>query len=199
MNSVSGFLRRAQEFFAAAGAIGSVRKKNITNGERQLQNLKAQVDELSQRLRTIEAMTGAVGVELSGPGPFRLPLLTELKALVTEVEYQLVTRFESQDGKEIYAKIPYLSAAQLVNGNVSLPLSNVTMTASNSIDFEGSAHAFRLPLLSRYAGYFYSERDIRVMVFSTQEGQRLFFPVPVKTYKKLLRQFEAALVPYEWP
>jgi hypothetical protein len=37
------------------------------------------------------------------------------------------------------------------------------------------------------------------MVFLTREGQTVFFPVSAETYKKLLRQFEAALVAYDWP
>jgi len=198
MNSVSGFLHRVQEFFNIAGGISSVRKKNITDGQRQLQDLKAQIDELSQRLRFLETMAGAVAVELHGPGPFRLPLLT-LRALVTEVENQLVTVFRLPDGREVYSKISYLSAAKLVNGEVRLPLPNVTLAESNSIAFEGLTQAFRLPLLSRYKGHFRAEPDVRVMVFLTREGQRVFFPVSAETYKKLLRQFEAALVAYDWP
>jgi hypothetical protein len=198
MNSVSGFLQRVQEFFNIAGGISSVRKKNITDGQRQLQDLKDQIDELSQRLRSLETMAGAAAIELHGPGPFRLPLLS-LKALVTEVENQLVTVFELPDGREVYSKISYLSAAKLVNGDVHLPLPNVTLTESNSTELEGLTHAFRLPLLSGYKGHFRAEHDIRVMVFLTREGQRVFFPVSAETYKKLLRQFEAALVAYEWP
>ena len=93
----------------------------------------------------------------------------------------------------------YLSAAKLVNGNVHLPLPNVTISEASAIPCEGITDAFRLPLLSRYVGHFYSKDNTRVMVFLTEDGQRVFFPVSVETYKKLLRQFEAALVAYEWP
>ena len=188
-----------QEFFVFTSGKSSVRKKNITNGQRQLQDLKAQIDELSRRLRTIEGIANAVAVELHGTGPFRLPLLTQLKALVTEVENELVMVFELQDGKEIYSKISYLSAAKLVNGDMHLPLPKLTMTESSPIEFEGLTQAFRLPLLSRYKGHFSADQGIRVMVFLTRDGQRVFFPVSADTYKKLLRQFEAALVAHEWP
>lgn len=198
MNSVSGLLQRVHGLFAFAGAIGSVRKKNINDGQRQLRQLKAQIDELSRRLRTIEAMAGTVAVEFCGRGPFCLPLLARIKALVAEMENQLVMVFESQDGREIYAKISYLSAAKLVNGDVHLPLPNVNMTDSHSIGCEG-VPAFRLPLLPRYDGHFHADPNTRVMVFRTQEGQRVFFPVSLETYRTLLRRFEATLVAHEWP
>lgn len=197
LNPVSGLLQRVHGIFALAGALGSFRKKNIDHRQRQLQQLKAQIDELSGRLRTIEAMAGAVAVELCGRGPFCLPLLTQLKALVTEVDGQLVTLFDSQDGRKIYAKISYLSAAKLVNGDVHRPLANLSMTEAHSIDCEGLS-AFRLPSLSRYDGHFDCD-DTRVMVFLTAEGQKVFFPIVVETYKKLLCRLEAALVAYDWP
>jgi len=193
---MSAFLRRAREFFTLAGSVRYLRKKNITTGQRQLLKLKAQIDELSQRLRSLETMTAAVGVDLSGPGPFRLPLLAQLTSLLTEVEDQLVMEFELGEGKQIYATIPCLAAAQLVNGDVSLPLQNLTVNPSTSIDFGGPPSAFRLPLLSRYEGHFYAGRDVRVAVFLTQESQRVFLPLSSETYEKLLRQLEAALVPY---
>ena len=194
MNLISGILRRAREYFRLGGSVAYVRKNKITNGQRQLQKLKAQVDELSQRLRSIETMTDAVQVELSGPGPFRLPSLTLFKSLLTEVEDQLVTEFELPDGKQIYATMPYLAAAQLVNGEVALPLRKVTFNPSTSIDFGKSADAFRLPLLASYEGHFYPDRGIRLLVFLTEDGRRVFFPLSTESYENLLSQFEAALV-----
>ncbi|HEY5544042.1 MAG TPA: hypothetical protein VIM04_12395 [Candidatus Binatia bacterium] len=193
VNLISGFLRRARKFFTLAGPIRYVRKKNITNSQRQLQKLKAQVDELSQRLRSLETMTTAVEVELSGPGPFCLPLLSQFKSLLTEVEEQLVLEFQLEDGNHIYARIPYLAAAQFLNGDVSLPLQGVTVSPSTSIDL-GRTDAYRLPLLSRYEGHFYAGRDLRVSVFLTQEGLRVFFPLSTAIYEKLLHQLEAVLV-----
>ena len=105
-NSISDFLVKTREFIAFAGSIGSVRKKNITMGQRKLQKLKAQIDELSERLGCVETMTSAAEVELAGQGPFRLPVITRLKALLTELEDQLVAEFEVEDGKIIYATIP---------------------------------------------------------------------------------------------
>jgi hypothetical protein len=194
---VLGSLRRAREFFTFAPSIGHLSKRSIINGQRQLQKLKAQVDELNQRLRSIESMTAAVSIELSGPGPFRLPLLTRLNSLVTEVEDQLVTEFVLQDGKQIYATIPYLAAAEFVNDDLSLPPRNVMVHPSTSIDFGKPTDAFRLPVLSSYEGHFYADRDIRVLIFLTQDGRRVFFPLPIQTYVKLLQQVEAALMPYQ--
>ena len=192
VNSISGFLQRARGFFAV---VGYVRKNKITNGQRQLQKLQSQVYELSRRLQCIQAMTGAVGVELSSPGPFLLPLL-KCKSVLTEVEDELVMELELPDGKQIYARMPYLAAAQLVNSNVSLPLRTVTVNRSASIHFKKSADAFRLPFLVNYEGHFFPDRGIRVLIFLTQDGRRVFFPLSTDIYENLLRQFQAALVDY---
>lgn len=195
MSLISGFLRGARRFFSVAGPIRYVRKKNITKGQRQLEKLKAQVDELSRRLQSLETMTGAVEVELSSPGPFRLPVLSQLKSLLTELEGQLVAEFELEDGKPIYARMPYLAAAQFVNGDVSLPLQGVAVDPSTSIDLGTRSNAYRLPFLTRYEGHFYAGRDIRVLVFLTHQDLRVFFPLSSVIYEKLLRQVEAVLVP----
>ena len=195
-NSISDFLVKTREFIAFAGSIGSVRKKNITMGQRKLQKLKAQIDELSERLGCVETMTSAAEVELAGQGPFRLPVITRLKALLTELEDQLVAEFEVEDGKIIYVTIPYLAAAQLVNGDVSLPLQKLTLDPSTSIAFK-PAEAFRLPFFARYEGHFYGGHGVRVLVFLTQDGRKVFFPVSPDTYEALLQQFAAALVRYE--
>ena len=192
VNLIPGFLRRTRRIFAV---VGYVRKNKITSGQRQLQKLQSQVYELSQRLRCIETMTGAVGVELSGPGPFLLPLL-KCKSVLTEVEDELVMEFELPDRRQIYARMPYLAAAQLVNGNVSLPLRKVTVNRSTSIDFEGSVDAFQLPFLVNYEGHFFPDHRIKVLIFLTQDGRRVFFPLSTEIYENLLRQFEVALAEY---
>lgn len=193
--AIAGFLRRMRAMLPSAGSIGYVRKKKISSAQRKLHGLKAQVDELSQRVRSIETLTTAVVIELSGPGPFRLPMLTRFKSLFIETDDQLVAEFELQDGKSVYAIFPYLTAAQVVNGDVSLPLQKVTLNSSTSIDIGKPSGAFRLPDLSGYEGHFYAGRDARVLVFFTQhDGLRVFFPVSLQTYNNLLREFEAALV-----
>jgi hypothetical protein len=196
VNSISGILGRTRKFIAFAGSIGFVRKKSITTSQRKLQKLKAQIDELSDRLGCIETMTGAAEIELIGPGPFRLPVLTRFKALLTELEDHLVAQFELEDQKLIYATVQYLAAAQLVNGDVSLPLQKLTLDPSTPIDFKPT-DAFRLPFFARYEGHFYSGRSIRVLVFLTQDGRKVFFPTSPETYETLLQQFAAALVSYE--
>jgi hypothetical protein len=188
----SEFLRRARGVFAV---VGYVRKNKIRNGQRQLQKLQSQVYELSQRLQCIERMTGAVGVKLSGPGPFLLPLL-KCKSVLTEVEDELVMEFELPDGKQIYARTPYLAVAQLVNGTVSLPLRKVTVNRSTSIDFKGSVDAYRLPFLVNYEGHCFSDHGTKVLIFLTQDGRRVFFPLSTEIYENLLRQFEVALADY---
>jgi hypothetical protein len=175
------------------GSLSYFLKKKVTKGQRQLKKLKAQVDELGQRLQSRDTLTAAVAIELSGTGPFRLPLLTQFRSLITEMEDRVVTEFESQDGKQIYASIPYLAAAQLVNDDVSLPLQKVTLHPSTSIDYAKLCDTFRLPFLSRFEGHFYADCNIRVLAFLTGDGRRVFFPVSLDTYEKLLAQLEAAL------
>jgi hypothetical protein len=176
---------------------GYVLRADIAKGERQIQRLKARIEDLSQRLRSIEMMSAAVGVELSGPGPFRLPLISQLKSLVSEVEDGIVAEFQSQDGKTVYAMFRPLIAAQIVNDCVAPP-TNAVLDPSTPINFPNSAGALRLPVLSGYKGHFCPGSDVQILVFSSQDC-RVFLPLAFEIYEKLLRQFEAALLLNEQP
>lgn len=168
-------------------------KKKVTRGQRQLNKLRAQVDELSERLQTIETMTAAVAIELKDSGPFWIPTLTRFKTLITEVEDQIVIEFESRDGKRIFLLMPYLPAAQLVNAAVSVPLQTEAVHPSTLLDDMKPASAFRLPLLTRYEGYFYPGSSTRILCFSTQEGRRIFLPLSAETYETLLLELQSVL------
>jgi hypothetical protein len=176
-------------------SIGYAHRPDIAKGQRQIQALKAQIDALSKRLRSIEKMTAAAEIELSGPGPFRLPMPTQFKSLVTDMEDRFVAEFESQDGTQIFAILPHLVAAQILNADLSLPLQDATSFSSTSIDLPNSADAFCLPTLWHLEGYFYHGSNLRVLVFSSHEGRKVFLPVLVESYDNLIRHFEAALVP----
>jgi hypothetical protein len=171
---------------------GFVRRAEIAKGQWQIQRLKARIEDLSQQLRSIEMMSAAVGVELSGAGPFRLPLLTELKSLVTQAEDAIVAEFQSQDGKTVYAMFRPLMAAQIVNDYIAAATS-AGLDPSIPINLPNSAGAFRLPVLSGYNGHFCPGSDVQILVFSSQD-RRVFLPLLFETYEKLLRQFEAALL-----
>jgi hypothetical protein len=178
-------------------SMGYVLRTDIAESQRQIQRLKGRIEDLSQQLRSIEMMSAAVGVELSGPGPFRLPLLTQLKSPVTEVEDGIVAEFQSQDGKTVYAILPPLIAAQIVNDYVAAP-TKAALDPSIPINLPNSAGAFRLPILSHYNGHFCPGSDVQILVLSSQD-RRVFLPLSFEVYETLLRQFEAALLLNEQP
>jgi hypothetical protein len=178
-------------------SIGYVLRTDIAEGERQIQRLKGRIEDLSQHLRSIETMNAAAAVELSGPGPFRLPLITQLKSLITEVEDMIVAEFGSHDGKTIYAMLPPLIAAQIVNDYLTAP-TNEVLDSSMPLQLQNSADAFRLPVFSGYEGHFCHGSDLQVLAFSSKDC-RLFLPFFPEIYEKLLRQFEAALLLDEQP
>jgi hypothetical protein len=178
-------------------SLGYVLRTDIAEGQRKIMRLEGQIENLSQQLRSIEMMSAAVGVELSGPGPFRLPLLTQLKSLITEVADVVVAEFESHDGKTIYAMLPPLIAAQIVNDYVAAP-TNAVLNPSIPIPLQNSAGAFRLPVFSGYNGHFCPGSGVQVLVVSSQDC-RLLLPLAFEMYEKLLRQLEAALLLNEQP
>jgi hypothetical protein len=178
-------------------SLGYVLRTDIADGQRKIKRLEGQIENLSQQLRSIEMMSAAVGVELSGPGPFRLPLLTQLKSLITEVADVIVAEFESHDGKTIYAMLPPLIAAQIVNDYVAAP-TNAVLNPSIPVQLQNSSGAFRLPVFSGYNGHFCPGSGLQVLAFSSQDC-RLLLPLAFEMYEKLLRQLEAALLLNEQP
>ena len=177
--------------------LGYVLRTDIADGQRKIKRLEGQIENLSQQLRSIEMMSAAGGVDLSGPGPFRLPLLTQLKSLITEVADVIVAEFESHDGKTIYAMLPPLIAAQIVNDYVAAP-TNAVLNPSIPVQLQNSSGAFRLPVFSGYNGHFCPGSGLQVLAFSSQDC-RLLLPLAFEMYEKLLRQLEAALLLNEQP
>jgi hypothetical protein len=178
-------------------SIGYVFRTDIAENQRQIERLKGRIEDLSQQMHSIEIMSAAVAVELSGPGPFRLPLISQLKSLITEVEDILVAEFESHDGKIIYAMLSPLIAAQVVNDYIAAP-TKALLDSSTPIDLQSSAGAFRLPVFSQYNGHFCPGSGLQALVFSSQDS-RVFLTFACEIYEKLLRQFEAALFLNEHP
>jgi hypothetical protein len=173
-------------------SIGYVFRTDVAEGQRQIERLKGRIEDLSQQMHSIEIMSAAVAVELSGPGPFRVPLITGLKSFITEVEDMVVAEFESHDGKTIYAMLSPLIAAQIVNDYIAPP-TNAVLDSSTPIELQNSAGVFRLPVFSRYNGHFCPGSGLQVLVFSSRDC-RLFLPFAYEIYEKLLRQFETALL-----
>jgi len=68
--------------FIVVGSVAYYLAKVRARRELEIQKLKAQVDELKEELSSTLALTGTLTIELSGPGPFELPLLNQLNWLV---------------------------------------------------------------------------------------------------------------------
>lgn len=163
----------------------------------EIQELKAQVDELKERLRSIQTMTATLAIELNGSGPFEMPLLTQLSWLVPNEKDGVMGGFRSEDGKRIHACISYRAAAQLLNDHRAAPLQKQTLLPATSIDIGKPADAYVLPALPRFEGHLQHGGNIRILVFSSEDGRKILFPLSFDTYEQLLVQSKAALVSYQ--
>ncbi len=180
-----------------SGSIAYVLIQTRVKRESEIQRLRAQVDELGQRLNSIQAMTVAIAIELNGPGPFQLPLLTQLNWLVPKGKDQLIAGFRSEHGRRIFAGMSYRAVAQLLNDHRSMPLDKAKLSTSTSIDLARPADAYELPILPRFEGHLQRGRNLRILVFSSDDGRKILLPVSFEIYEELLRQVEGALVSHQ--
>jgi len=164
--------------------------------EMEIQKLKAQVDKLKEELSSTLAVTATLTIELGGPGPFELPLLTQLTWLVPNEKDAVMGGFRSDEGKRIHARISYRACAQLINDHGAAPLWKETISPSTSVDLRKPADAYVLPALPRFEGHLQHGGNIRILVFSSEDGRKILFPLSFDTYEQLLVQSKAALVSY---
>jgi hypothetical protein len=61
------------------------------------------------------------------------------------------------------------------------------------LDLADSADAYELPLLPRFEGHVQRGPDLRILVFSCEQGRKILLPVALETYRALLPQLKAAL------
>ncbi len=178
------------------GAVAYFLAKVRTKRESEIHKLKAQVDDLKEELSSTLAMTGTLMIDLGGSGPFTLPLLNQLTWLVPAEEDQILAGFRSEDGKRIYAGITYSAVAQLINDHGAAPLAKATLSPSTSVDFTQPADAYELPFLFRFEGHLQRGRDVRILVFSSEDGRKILLPLSFATYKQLLLRSRTALASY---
>jgi len=178
------------------GSIAYLRVKTRAKREMKIQNLKTQVDALKKQLSSIQTMAAMVAIKLSGAGPFQLPHLTQIGWLVSTHEDRIMAEFISQDGNRICVGMTYRAVAQLLNDYQSGPLQKKALSPVTSIDLEKAFDAYELPVLPRFEGHFNSGRELRILVFSYEDGRRILFPVSFSVYEELLIQSKAALVSY---
>ena len=160
------------------------------------QNLKTKVDALKEQLSSIQTMAAMAPIKLSGAGPFQLPHLTQIGWLVSTHEDRIMAEFISQDGNRICAGMTYRAVAQLLNDYHSGPLQNRALSSVTSIDLEKAFDAYELPVLPRFEGHFNSGRELRILVFSYEDGRRILLPVFFPAYEELLIQAKTALESY---
>ena len=178
------------------GSIAYLRVKTRANREMKIQNLKIQVDALKEQLSSIQTMAAMVAIKLSGAGPFQLPHLTQIGWLVSTHEDRIMAEFISQDGNRICVGMTYRAVAQLLNDYHSGPLQKKALSPVTSIDLEKAFDTYELPVLPRFEGHFNCGREMRILVFSYEDGRRILFPVSFSVYEELLIQSKAALVSY---
>jgi hypothetical protein len=107
-----------------------------------------------------------------------------------------MAEFISQDGNRICVGMTYRAVAQLLNDYHSGPLQKKALSPVTSIDLEKAFDAHELPVLPRFEGHFNSGRELRILVFSYEDGRRILFPVSFSVYEEILIQSKAALVSY---
>jgi hypothetical protein len=158
--------------------------------EAEIQKLKTQLDTLRQRLDFIQATTVTVTIELNGPGPFQMPLLTHVNWIGHKREDGIIAGFRSEDGKRIFTEISYRAVAQLLNDQRSMPLEKTLFLTSTSIDLAKPADVYELPALPRFEGHLQRGRDLWILVFSSEPGQKFcfqFHPRHTKTFYENLK------------
>jgi hypothetical protein len=178
------------------GSIAYLRVKTRAKREMKSQNLKTKVDALKEQLSSIQTMAAMAPIKLSGAGPFQLPHLTQIGWLVSTHEDRIMAEFISQDGNRICAGMTYRAVAQLLNDHHSGPLQKKALSPVTSIDLAKAFDAYELPVLPRLEGHFDRGRELRILVFSYEDGRRILLPVFFPAYEELLIQSKAALVSY---
>ena len=162
--------------------------------ELEIQKLKAQIDGLREKLGSVQAMAATLVIELAGPEPFEMPLLTQISWLIPNEQDGVTVGFRSAGGKRIHTGISYRALAQVINDHRAAPLRKETLSTSTLIDLTKPADAYVLPVLRRLEGHFHRGRTLWILVFSSEDGRRIMFPLLAEAYEQLLVQSNAALV-----
>lgn len=179
------------------GAIAYLLAKVRARRQLEIQKLNSRIEQLHGELRSILAQTATLTIELVGPGPFELPLMTTLDWLVPDEKDGLIGGFQSVEGKRIYASISYRAIAQLINDCRAAPLRKPTLSSATPVELTKPADAYFLSGLIRFEGHLQRRGNIRVLVFSCQGGRAILLPLSMETYEQLLLQSKAALVLHE--
>jgi hypothetical protein len=139
--------------------------------------------------------SGPYRVDLTGSGPFVLPLMIHVSRLeIPEERDVVVAEFLSHNEKQIFAAISYQAVEQLVKAHQSAPLHKTALGSLHEIDLSKPADAYELPRFSSFDGYILRAPERRTLVLSTEYGQRVLFPLGPLTYQDLLEHLKAALL-----
>ena len=179
------------------GAVAFFLVKVRAKREMKMQRLKAQVARLNEELESIQAMADTLTIDLDGVGPFELPLLTDFDWLVPNDENGVKVGFRTENGNRIYASISHRAIAQLINDHRAFPLAKETLSPLTLVDVAKPADAHILPILARLEGHFQPDRNMRILVFSSDDGRKILLPLPSDAYEQLLTQSNAALTSHQ--
>jgi len=163
----------------------------------EIRKLKAKVDGVKERLRSIQVITSTVAINLIGPGPFQLPQVTQLSWLVPTEGNRVMAGFLSEDQARIYARISYRALAQLLNDQRAAPLQKQTLLPATPIGLDKRDEGYESPILARCEGHFDLGRKLRILVFSTKDGRKILFPLSMEICQQFLVQCKATLVFYK--
>jgi hypothetical protein len=137
-------------------------------------------------------------VDLLGQGPFSLPVFIEISSLeIPEEKDSAVAEFLSHDKKRIFATISYCALEQFVNNYRSQPIEKSNLVRSAAIELSKPADAYELPIFSFYEGFFFRAPKWRTLIFSTEQRQRVLFPLQVLTFDRFLKLTTGAVLFYK--
>lgn len=163
----------------------------------EIRKLRAKLEGLKERRRSIEVMTSNLAINLSGPGPFQLPQMTQLSWLIPTEGYRVMAEFLSESEAQIYARISRRAVAQLLNDQWAAPLQRQSLLPATSMELAKCDHAYECPVLARCEGHRDLGRKLRILVFSSEDGRKILFPLSMEVYHQLLVQCKATLRCYE--
>jgi hypothetical protein len=137
-------------------------------------------------------------VDLSGSGPFLLPLLIRLDLLSwAESRGHVIADFLSQHEQRILATIARPALQQLVAGDRSEPLEAHTLPPARPLELLKPGGAYELPKFSSFDGHMQRGPNRRTLVLSTEHGSKVWLPLGVLTYHRLLTLAEDCLLRHE--
>jgi hypothetical protein len=124
-----------------------------------------------------------------------VPLLVRLDLLSwAESRAHVIADFLSQHEQRILAIIARPALQQFVAGDLTEALEAATLSPARPIELTQPRGAYELPKFSSFDGYLQRGPNRRTLIFSTEHGPKVWFPLGVLTYQRLLTLAEGCLL-----